>query len=98
MSLIVTDVIDKDASSINLRRYDMAAILDTALAWGKKLSEVGITLLALAVILQVLFGPNVAFLPGDVVGNIIGLVGSLGSNGVVGLVAAGVLYWLFTKK
>jgi len=98
VSLIVTDVIDKDASSINLRRYDMAAILDTALAWGKKLSEVGITLLALAVILQVLFGPNVAFLPGDVVGNIIGLVGSLGSNGVVGLVAAGVLYWLFTKK
>ena len=75
----------------------MAAILDTALEWGKKLSEVGITLLALAVILQVLFGPDVAFLPGDVVGNIIGLVGSLGSNGVVGLVAAGVLYWLFTK-
>jgi hypothetical protein len=37
-------------------------------------------------------------LPGDVVGNIIGLVSSLGSSGLVGLVAAATLYWLFTKK
>ena len=76
----------------------MAGIVDTVLGWVTKLTEVGVSLIALAVIVQIIFGPSVAFLPGDVVGNIIGLVSSLGSNGLVGLVAAAVLYWLFTKK
>ena len=76
----------------------MAGMVDNILGWVTKLTEVGVSLIALAVIVQIIFGPNVAFLPGDVVGNIIGLVTALGSNGLVGLVAAGTLYWLFTKK
>ena len=73
-------------------------MVDNILGWVTKLTEVGVSLIALAVIVQIIFGPSVAFLPGDVVGNIIGLVTALGSNGLVGLVAAGTLYWLFTKK
>ena len=73
-------------------------IVETALGWVRKLTEVGVALVSLAVVLQIIFGPGVAFLPGDVVGNIIGLVSALGSNGLVGLVAIAVLYWLFTKK
>jgi hypothetical protein len=76
----------------------MAGMVDNILGWVTKLTEVGVSLIALAVIVQIIFGPSVAFLPGDVVGNIIGLVTALGSNGLVGLVAAGTLYWLFTKK
>ena len=73
-------------------------IVDTALGWVRKLTEVGVALVSLAVVLQIIFGPGVEFLPGDVVGNIIGLVSALGSHGLVGLVAIAVLYWLFTKK
>lgn len=76
----------------------MAGIVDNVLGWVMKLTEVGVSLIALAVIVQIIFGPSVAFLPGDVVGNIIGLVSSLGSQGLVGLVAAGTLYWLFTRS
>ena len=52
----------------------MAGMVDNILGWVSKLTEVGVSLIALAVIVQIIFGPSVAFLPGDIVGNIIGLV------------------------
>ena len=64
----------------------------------KAATEASVALLALAVVLQVLFGSDMIFLPVDVIGNITGLVASLGSQGLVGLVALGVIYWIFTKK
>ena len=41
---------------------------------------------------QVIFGSNVAFLPVDVIANIMSIIGSLGAAGLVGLVTAGLLY------
>ena len=38
----------------------------------KELTGMALSVLALGVVLQVLFGSNVAFLPGDVVGNVVG--------------------------
>jgi hypothetical protein len=35
---------------------------------------------------------------GGVVGNIIGLVGQLGSNGLVGLIVLGIILWLFSHR
>ncbi len=35
---------------------------------------------------------------GSVVGNMIGLVKELGNNGLVGLIALGVILWLFSKR
>ena len=64
----------------------------------KAATEASVALLALAVVLQVLFGPNVAFFPVDVVGNIVHLTAALGSHGVVGLVAVLVLVGLLGKK
>ena len=55
-------------------------------------------MLALAVVLQVLFGTNVAFFPVDVVGNVVGVTKALGSEGLVGLVAAWVLLTILNKK
>lgn len=61
--------------------------------------ELGISLIALAVIIQVLFGAeSTAFIGGNVVQNIIDLVGQLGSAGLVGLVAVGVLLYVFSKR
>ena len=64
----------------------------------KGLTEMALTVLALAVILQVLFGQGTAFFPVDVVGNVVTLTKTLGSEGLVGLVAAWVLISIFNRK
>jgi hypothetical protein len=71
--------------------------LNTVKAWIGALTEVALMLLALGIALALLAGPQVPFL-GNVVGNIIGLVKELGSNGIVGLIALGVILWLFSKR
>lgn len=63
----------------------------------KSITELGIGLLALAIVASLLVGPsNMAFL-GDVVGNITALISQLGSAGLSGLIALGVVLWLFQK-
>ena len=61
------------------------------------LTELGIALLALAIIASLLVGPsNMAFL-GDVVSNITALVAASGNAGLVGLISLGVILWLFQR-
>lgn len=60
--------------------------------------DLGVKLIAVGVILQILFGAAVPFLGVDVVAGIIKLVGALGSQGLVGLVAIAVLFWAFNRK
>ena len=64
----------------------------------KELTNTAVAILALAVVLQVLFGPNTAFFPVDVVGSVVAVTKSLGSEGLVGLVAAWVLLAILGKK
>ena len=70
------------------------AVVSTIKSWIGGLTSVAMSLLGLAVILQVLFADNVVFVPMDVIGNISGLVASLGSAGLVGLITVGVIYWI----
>ena len=72
-------------------------LMERAKAWIVKITELGLLLVALGIVLQMLFGANVAFL-GDVVGNLIKLLNALGSNGVVGLVAIAIILYLFNRK
>lgn len=60
--------------------------------------DLGIKLIAVGVVLQILFGATVPFLGIDVVDSIVKLVTALGSQGLVGLVSIGVIYWAFNKK
>ena len=71
------------------------ALVTTVKSWIGGLSSVALSLVGLSIILQVLFGDNVVFVPMDVIGNISGLVSSLGSSGLVGLITVGVIYWIF---
>ena len=48
--------------------------------------------------MQVVFGKAVPFIGGDIIGNITGIIGTLGGQGVVGLAAVGVIYAIFTRK
>ena len=52
---------------------------------------------ALAVVVQIIFGGDAAFLPGDVTGSLINIISELGSANLVGLVAAGLIYKIFTR-
>ena len=70
-------------------------VVSTIKSWIGGITTVAVSLLGLAIVLQVLFGPNVVFVPVDVIGNISGLVASLGEAGLVGLITVGVIYWSF---
>ena len=71
------------------------ALVTTVKSWIGGLSSIALSLVGLSIILQVLFGDNVVFVPMDVIGNISSLVASLGSSGLVGLITDGVIYWIF---
>jgi hypothetical protein len=64
----------------------------------KEITELGVLLVALAIVMQILFGQAVPFVGGDVVANITGLIATLGDNGLVGLMSLGVILYLFQKK
>ena len=64
----------------------------------RKLTEAGIALIALAIVSEVIFGANVAFVGVGVVDNILSIVGALGGAGLVGLASIAVIYALFNRK
>ena len=73
-------------------------MLDKAIGWIRSLTEAGLALIALGVVLQILFGAAVPFIGLDIIGSVVSLVGKLGAEGLVGLVAVLVLWGIYTKK
>jgi hypothetical protein len=65
--------------------------------WIGGLTDIGLMLLALAIVAALLVGTNLPFF-GGVVGNIIALVDQLGKSGLVGLIAVAIILWLFSKR
>ncbi len=72
-------------------------IINTTKSWIAGLTEVGLMLIALAIVASLLVGGTVPFFDG-VVGNIVNFVKELGTNGLVGLIALGFILWLFSKR
>jgi hypothetical protein len=77
---------------------DIVETFDKAKGWIVRITELGLLLVALGIVLQILFGTAVPFLGGDIVGNLIKLLNALGSNGVVGLIAIAIVLYLFNRK
>jgi len=73
-------------------------MVENVLGWIRSLTEVGLALIALGVVLQVIFGATVPFIGLDIVGSVVALVGKLGSEGLVGLAAIWVLWGIYSKK
>lgn len=61
------------------------------------LTDLALMLLALAIVVAVLVGPELPFF-GTVVPNLMTLVKDLGANGLVGLIVLGLIVWLFSKR
>ena len=72
-------------------------MLDQISGWIKQVTNIGLGLIALGVVLQILFGAAVPFIGLDVVGSVVTLVKALGSEGLVGLVAIWVLWGIYSK-
>lgn len=63
----------------------------------RELIDIGLVLIALAIVLSILVGGTLPFF-GSVVGNLTSLVDSLGKNGLTGLIVLGVILWLFSNR
>ena len=88
----------QDVSIIkNQTEQSEGAMIDKIKASVAALTDVGLALLAFAIVASLLVGSNnMAFL-GDVVGNITALVQQLGNAGLAGLISLGVVLWLFNR-
>jgi|TARA_R110002126_G_scaffold108915_5_gene245681 hypothetical protein len=75
-------------------------ILKSIKSWSSALADVGVSLLALGIVLEILFnGQGIPFWPNiSVIGNIQSLLGSLSSQGLIGLVAVWILYNIYKNK
>lgn len=65
--------------------------------WLGEITEIALLLIALGVAVEILFGASVPFF-GRVVTNLTALLNTLGENGFVGLIALGIILWLFHRK
>ena len=75
-------------------------ILNKVKGWAKSFADVGFSLIALGIVLELLFkGQNIPFWPDMmIIENITGIVKTLSAEGLTGLVAVYVLYAIYTKK
>ena len=53
-------------------------MLEKAIGWIRSLTEAGLALIALGVVLQIIFGAAVPFIGIDVIGSVVGIVQKLG--------------------
>lgn len=65
--------------------------------WLGEITEIALLLIALAIVAEILFGSSVPFF-GGVVDNLTKLLGSLGDNGLVGLIALGIILYLYRRR
>ncbi|MHC4706016.1 MAG: hypothetical protein ACYS8I_02875 [Planctomycetota bacterium] len=65
--------------------------------WLGEVTEIALLLIALAIVAEILFGSTVPFF-GGVVGNLTALLGALGDNGLVGLIALGIILFLYRRR
>lgn len=71
--------------------------LEEARKWLSEITEIALLLLALGIVFEILFGKTVPFFSG-VVANLTALLNTLGQNGLVGLIALGIILFLFQRR
>ena len=62
-----------------------------------KFLELGVLLLAVSVIAEILFGPNVAFFGTKVTSNLIDLLNNLGDQGIAALIVIFAILFVYRK-
>ena len=62
-----------------------------------KFVEIGVLLLAVSVLAEIVFGPDVAFFGSQVTSNLINLLNALGEQGVAALIIVFAVIFVFRK-
>ena len=75
----------------------MNAWVNKIVGYLNKFLEVGVLLLAVSVIAEILFGPNVAFFGSQVTANLINLLKSLGDQGIAALIIVFAVIFAYRK-
>jgi hypothetical protein len=65
--------------------------------WIGEITEILLLLLALGIAVEILFGSTVPFF-GKIIVNLTALLNTLGENGFVGLIALGIIIFLFQRR
>ena len=71
--------------------------LEEAKRWLGEITEIALLLVALGIVVEILFGPEVLFF-GGIVTNLTGLLNTLGKEGLAGLIALGIIIVLFQRR
>ena len=73
-------------------------MLDTVKSWLRQIAEVGLLLIAAAVILELIFGSSVPYIGIGILDNITALARELGEQGLVGIISIGIIVWLYLRR
>ena len=73
-------------------------MLDTVKNWLRQISEVGLLLIAAAVILELIFGSSVPYIGIGILDNITALARELGEQGLIGIISIGIIVWLYLRR
>lgn len=65
--------------------------------WITEITEISLLLVAFGIVVEILFGSAVPFW-GGIMANLIGLLSTLGENGFIGLVALGIVLYIFRRS
>lgn len=71
--------------------------LEQAKKWIGEITEIGLLLVALGIVVGILFGPDVIIF-GAIIENLTTYLTLLGKEGLVGLIALGIILYLFQKQ
>ena len=76
------------------------SVISNVKSWIGEITEVGLGLIALGVVVESIFGGSETSIPfiGGVTSNLVDLISNLGGQGVVGLIAVGVILHLLGKR
>jgi hypothetical protein len=74
--------------------------LEEAKKWIGEITEIFLLLIALGIAIEILFGETVPFFGGEtgIVANMTSLLSTLGDNGLVGLIALAIIFFLFYRR
>ena len=76
----------------------MMHFLEEAKKWLGEITEIALLLIALGIAAEIIFGSAVPFFGGRIVANLTTLLKTLGDNGLVGLIALGIILFLFNRR
>ena len=74
--------------------------LNKVKGWEKSIADVGVSLIALGIVLEILFkGQGIPFWPNvSVIGNVQDVLKGFSDQGLIGLVAVWILYHIYNRK